>query len=263
MARTKRLTWAVLNTAALVVALVCNGLANALPLNGMGTGQLSDLYPNLFVPMGLTFSIWGLIYLWLLAFVAYGFAVVGAERERNPLSLIGPWFVVNCLANAGWIFAWHWLQVELSLLIMGVILTSLIAMYLRLGVGAQAAPGADRWLVHAPVSLYLGWITVATIANVTTVAVDLGVPPFGTVQAALTVGVLATAVLIAARMLQARRDVVFALVVAWALFGIYIKRSGATEDGSGLVATAALVGLVLVGLGVVGTLGVKLRSGTR
>jgi hypothetical protein len=246
-----RRKWAALNTVGLAVALVLNGLANALPLNGRGTGELSDLYPNLFVPAGLTFAVWGVIYLWLMAFVGYGFALIGDERGRNPLALIGPWFLVNCLANAAWIVAWHWLQVVLALALMGVILGSLIAMYLRLGVGAAPAPAKDRWLVHAPVSLYMGWITVATIANITALAVDLGAPAFGGLPAALTVAVMAAALLITARMLQARRDVVFALVVSWAFLGIYLKRSGAPEEGSGLVAGFAVAGLVALGLGVV------------
>lgn len=261
MDRTNHTLWAALNAAGLVTALVSNGLANALPLNGMDTGALSDLYPNLFVPMGLTFSIWGVIYLWLMAFVGYGFTQARSDRARNPLALIGPWFLVNTLANAAWIFAWHWMMVGLSLGIMGVILASLIAMYLRLGVGAQPTPAADRWLVHAPISIYMGWITVATIANVTTLAVDLGAPAFGAVPAVLTAGVLVTAVLIAARMLWARRDVLYAMVVLWALVGIYLKRSGAVEDGSGVVAGAALAGLAVLGVGTLATMGLRLKRG--
>lgn len=261
MTQQTRMLWAVLNTAGLTAALVCNGLANALPLNGMDTGELSELYPNLFVPIGLTFAIWGVIYLWLLALVAYGFTRIRDDRVRNPLILIGPWFLVNCLANAAWIFAWHWQLVGLSLAIMGVILASLVAMYLRLGIGKEPAPAGDRWLVHAPISVYMGWITVATIANVTTLAVDLGAPAFGTLPAVLTVGVMATAVLIAARMLWARRDVLYALVVVWAFLGIYLKRSGATEDGSGLVAGTALVGLAVLGAGVLGVLVFRRKDG--
>ncbi len=257
----RRLLWAVLNAAGLSVALVCNGLANALPLNGMDTGQLSDLYPNLFVPVGATFAIWGLIYLWLLAFVGYGFALIRQDRSDNPLAGIGPWFLVNMLANAAWIFAWHWQFVALSLVIMGVILASLLAMYLRLGVGRRPAPAADRWLVHAPVSIYLGWITVASIANVTTLAVQLGASPFGAAQGVATVAVMATALFIAARMLWARHDVLFALVVAWAFAGIRLERSGAAQEGSELVAAAALVGLVVVVAASLWTLVAQLRRG--
>ncbi|MFT5584881.1 MAG: hypothetical protein ACI9VR_002469 [Cognaticolwellia sp.] len=260
MTKQSRLIWALLNAAGLVLALVCNGLANALPFNGLGTGQLSDLYPNLFVPVGLTFSIWGVIYLWLMGLVGYSFALIRREQERNPLALIGPWFLVNCLANAAWIFAWHWQFVSVSLVVMGLILVSLVAMYLRLGVGKEPASAADRWLVHAPISVYMGWITVATIANVTTLAIDLGASPFGPIPALLTASVMSVAVLIAGRMLWAYRDVLYALVVAWAFLGIYLKRSTASEDGSQLVATAALIGLVVLGLGLLATVVRKLRS---
>jgi hypothetical protein len=244
-----RTLWAVLNATGLALALVCNALANAVPLNGMNTGQISALYPNLFVPAGLTFSIWGLIYSWLLAFVVGG---VVAARRNDPdrlLERIGPWFVVNMLANGAWIFAWHWRVVPLSLLLMLVILGSLLAMYLRLGTGVRPAGALETWVFRAPISLYLGWITVATVANATALVIDLGAPPFGTVPAIVTVLVILTVVGITGRMLADRRDLVFAAVVAWALLGIVLKRSAADDEGSLAVVVAAALGLGLVGLG--------------
>ena len=263
MPRNTQWMFAILNVVAFCTALFLNGLANALPLNGMTTGALSALYPNLFVPMGATFAIWGLIYTWLLGFVGYGLMLAWSSREETPLATIGPWFAVNMLANAAWIVAWHWTLVPVALALMGVILGTLIVMYLRLRVGVAPAPAADRWLVHAPVSIYLGWITVATIANITALAVELGAPSFGDGPAMLTVGVLATAVLIAGRMLWARRDVPFTLVVAWALLGIHLKRAGSAEAGSELVAGAALVGMVALGAGLVlaGLRAVRARRG--
>ena len=248
MSNRTRLMWAIANAAGLVVALCLNGLANALPLNGITTGALSDRYPNLFVPMGATFSIWALIYTGLLAFVVYGAVLVRSDRARTPLDVIGPWFVVNMLANAAWIVAWHWMQVPLSLGIMTIILGSLLAMYRRLGVGVSIVPAPDRWLVHAPISVYVGWISVATIANVTALAVDLGAPAFGTGPAVATVCMLAVAVALAARMLWAHRDALFALVVAWALLGIHLKRAASEAAGSPMVAGAALAGLGLLGV---------------
>lgn len=262
MPRSARWLWALLNGAAFAAALLANGLANALPINGMTTGELSALYPNLFVPMGATFSIWGLIYAWLLGFVGYGVVLARSPRARTPLADIGPWFLINMLGNGAWIVAWHFTLVPLSVVLMGVILGSLLASYQRLGVGRGDAPAADRWLVHAPISLYLGWITVATIANLTTLAVDLGVPAFGAGPAGITVVVLAVALLIALRMLWARRDRIFALVVAWAFLGIHIKRAASDDPGSALVAGAALVGLLAIGLGLVASAVPALRART-
>ena len=255
MTRSRRWMWPVINATSLFLALLLNGLANALPLNGMTTGALSELYPNLFVPMGATFSIWALIYSWLLLFVGYGFVVERAKRDRNPLETIGPWFAVNMVANAAWIVAWHWMAIPVSVGLMGIILASLIVMYLRLRVGISAVCPADRWLIHAPMSVYMGWITVAAIANITTQAVDLGAPAFGQGPAWLTTCMIGAAVLIAGRMLWTRRDGLFALVIMWALLGIHLKQSASEAAGSALVADAALgalgtlcVGMVLVGL---------------
>jgi hypothetical protein len=243
--------WAFVNAVGFAAALCLNGLANGLPLNGVTTGALSDLYPNLFVPMGATFAIWGLIYSWLLAFVGFGFVLARSDRDQTPLEAIGPWFGINMLANAAWIVAWHWMVVPVSLMLMGVILGSLVMMYLRLGIGVSPVRATDRWLVHAPVSIYMGWITVATIANITTQAVDLGVPAFGQVPALLTAGVVGAAVVIAGRMLWARRDVLFTMVVMWALLGIHLKRAASQAAGSELVADAALAGLGALGVGLV------------
>lgn len=255
MTRASHAALAGANAVALLAMLVLNGLANALPLNGLNTGEIADLYPNLFVPAGLTFSIWGLIYAWLLAFVVFG-AVRAGRRDRSSafLAAIGPWFVVNGVANALWIVAWHWLRPGLALLLMFVLLASLLAMYKRLGVGARPVPAAERWLVHAPVSVYLGWITVATIANVTALAVHIGAPQFGLVPAVLTVVVLLTAVCIALAALGNRRDVAFAAVSVWAFVGIWLKRSGAPEPGSAIVAWAALAGIVVLVLAIAAVL---------
>jgi len=250
-----RTHWAVLNALGLVWALVWNTLANALPLGGMGTGELSDLYPNLFVPAGITFSIWGLIYLGLIGFVVAGFLFARRSEAEDPLAAVGPWFGVNTVANGLWIVAWHYRVVPLSLVLMGVILASLIAMYLRLGIGRKRSRTAlETWAVRVPVSVYLGWITVATIANVTTLAIDLGAPPYGPVPAALTVAVLAVAVAITGRMLVKFGDVAFAAVVLWAFVGIALARSGTSDAGAGLVFATSLVGAALVAVGLVATL---------
>ena len=242
------------NAGTLVVALVCNGLANALPLNGRGTGELSALYPNLFVPAAATFSIWALIYTGLLLSVGYGLDSVRRGRDPSVLVAIGPWLSVNLLANAAWIFAWHWTQVGLSVLLMAVILGTLMVVHIRLGVGSRAVSRAERWLVHVPVSIYLGWISVASIANITAWAVDLGVPAFGSGPAALTAVVLAVAVGLGGAMLWRCGDWAYAAVVGWALAGIAVKRAGAAEPGSIFVAATAAAGLGLLVLGILGTL---------
>lgn len=192
--------------------LVVNGLANALPLNGLTTGAISDRYPIRFVPAGYVFSIWGLIYLALLAFTVT-LAVSRAEPQVAPLR---PWFVASCLANGAWIFAWHFLQLGLSVVLMLTLLTCLIVLYRRT---RQVA----RWTLAAPISLYLGWICVATVANVSAFLWSLGwdgAPLSGATWAAVMM-VAASAIVLA---LSVRfRDPIPPLVVVWALVGIIVK----------------------------------------
>lgn len=224
----KTKTLQILNLIGLLLVLLLNTLANVLPLNGYTTGQLSDRYPNFFVPAGFTFSIWGLIYLLLLVFITFQLRSWWKKEEVNLdfVHKIGPWFMVSCLANASWIVAWHYLQVTLSLLIMLIILGSLIIIYLRLGIGETTpASSGEKWAVRLPFSIYLGWITVATIANVTTILVANGWQggPFDPVTWAAIMVTVATVIGII--VLVKKADVAYVLVLIWAFYGVFAKHS--------------------------------------
>lgn len=215
----------VLNIIGFLGVVIVNGLANALPINNRTTGELSDQYPNLFVPAGLTFSIWGLIYILLAIFVGYGlYTALRRDNRGSFVSRIGILFFLSCIANIGWIFAWHYELVGLSLLLMLLLLGSLLAIYLRLGVGKKRATGRERYLVHLPFSVYLGWITIATIANVTALLVDINWDRFGLSEQFWAVAVIIVGIAISLAVLFTRRDIFFCLVVDWALLGILINR---------------------------------------
>ena len=215
----------IINVLSFAAMVTVNVLANILPINNRTTGALSDSYPNLFVPAGLTFAIWGVIYLLLLLFSVY--QLKGFVKRRNAsVDTIGIYFILSSAANIGWIFAWHYQKVLASLLLMLILLISLITIYIRLGIGRQKVTMLERWLIHLPVSVYLGWITVATIANVTALLVHAGWNGFGLSPVFWTVAVTAAALAITIAMLLTRRDAAYALVVVWALVGIVIKRSG-------------------------------------
>lgn len=239
-----------LNTVGLILVLTLNGLANALPINGVTTGGVSDRYGNLFTPAGLTFSIWGLIYLLLTAFVVYGW--VAARGDRDSFSgRVGPWFFVSCLANSGWILAWHYRLLPLSLVLMLVLLGSLLAVYLRLGVGRGEVSRGAWAFVHLPFSVYLGWITVATIANITILLVSVRWGAFGLSPQFWTVAVIGAAIVIALAMAFTRRDIYFCLVVDWALIGILLKRLGDATVPDQAVVAAAIAGIVMVSAAVI------------
>lgn len=239
------------NLVALAVTIGVNGLANALPLNGQTTGQISDKYPVYFVPAGYVFSIWGLIYLGLLAFGIY--QALPAQRENPRLRRVGPWFVLSCIANSVWIFMWHYELLPLSLLVIVALLGTLVMIYLRLNDparGARSVSLAERWLVQLPFSIYLGWATVATIANATTVLYAAGWTGAGLSGPIWTALLLVIATVIGALMSVRRGDVAFVLVLLWAFIGIGVKHA----DTPIVVYAAAATALVVAALGGVAVL---------
>jgi len=229
---------------AVIATLVMNGLVNALPLNGQTSGEVSDKFQVYFVPAGYVFSIWGLIYLGLILYAVY--QALPAQRDNPRLRATGYLFALSCLANISWLALWHYERFPLTLLVMGALLLLLIAIYLRLGIGKVTVSAAERWLVQLPFSIYLGWISVATIANVTVVLDYLNWGGWGLSPETWTVIMLLVGVGLAFGMAFSRGDVAYGLVIIWAYAGIALKHSGTP-----LVATAAwiAVGLVVIVVG--------------
>ncbi len=232
------------NILSFVATVIVNALANILPIGGKNTGELSDAIPNLFVPIGLTFSIWGVIYTLLALFSIYQAKDIYKKEKSDTLFIdrISIYFILSGLANIAWIFVWHYQLVPISLFFMLVILATLLIIFIRLDIGRTKVPLIEKLLVHVPFSVYLGWITVATIANVTAVLVVSGVDSFGIGAIIWTVLVIVVAVIITALMLYTRKDVAYSLVVIWALFGIFLKQI----TGELIVAITALISLFVV-----------------
>jgi hypothetical protein len=232
---------------AALAMIVVNILANALPINGQNTGEISDRFDIYFVPAGYVFSIWGLIYIGLIAYAIY--QALPAQRDDAQLDAIAGPFVLSSLANIVWIFLWHYNRFPATLLAMLVLLASLILIYLRLGTGRTRADTAETWAVRVPFSIYPGWITVATIANVTQVLYYLGWNGFGlSAETWLTI-MLAVAVVVAGLMAWTRRDVAYLLVLVWAFIGIALKHATVPPVTlSAWVATAAVALLVLAAI---------------
>ena len=233
-------TLVVANLVTLGLTLVLNGLANALPLNGQTTGEVSDRFPNLFAPAGYVFSIWGAIYLGLLAFAAYQLTAAG--RRSRAVQRVGGWFALSGIANSVWIVFWHYELFLASMAAMLVLLISLCAMASRLGAPRQAESAGDRWLVYLPFSIYLGWISVATIANAAVVLLDLGWDGAPLSPATWTLLLLAVATGLGVWFLGRRGDLAYAAVLVWAFVGIWARQGGISGPvGETAVAQGALV----------------------
>lgn len=230
------------NLAAFAVVILLNVLSNALPINGQTMPEISAKYPSLFTPAGFTFSIWGLIYLSLLIFVIY--QALPSQRDNARLARIGTYFKINCLANALWIVVWHYDLLVLSLLVMLVILATLILIYGSLIEQVECSGTLERVALHLPFSLYTGWITVATIANISVLQTHYGLDAVALNAEQWTYLKLALAGAIGAFVVLRFRDAVFVLVIAWAAYGISVMQS-ATPAVSGAATTLSLLALIL------------------
>lgn len=231
------------NLLALAFTILVNGLANGLPLGGQTTGEISDKYPSLFTPAAYVFSIWGLIYLLLITFAIW--QALPSQRHNSRIAAIRMPFATSCLANGAWIFAWHYDLLLLSLALMFLLLGSLLWIYRSLIASKHLAQPAERWLLQLPFSVYLGWITVATIANLSALQIYYGWDNAGLSALAWTYVKIGTATAIAIVVLVLKRDQAFALVAVWALVGIGVKH---TEPPllNGLAFGSALLCLVIV-----------------
>jgi translocator protein len=233
----------ILNFVSVLVTLTVNGMANALPLNGQNTGEISNRFPVLFTPAGYVFSIWGVIYLGLLAFGIY--QLLPSQKNNSRMEKLGYWFLMSNFFNSAWIFAWHYNQFPLSLVIMLGLLASLLVIYLRLQVGIRPVSTREKWLVNIPFSIYLGWISVATIANFSVVLYNAGWDGFG-FPAAWTMLVLAVGVALGTAMVFLRKEVAYPAVLVWAFAGIWQKQSTANPSVAMVAALAALILLAIL-----------------
>lgn len=208
---------------ATIAVIVFNSLVNIIRLNGRATGEISDAYPNFFVPAGYVFSIWGVIYIGLIAYTV--FQALPKQLDNARLQTVAPLYLLGSAANILWLALFHFLQFPLSMVMMLVLLATLIASYLALRAGETSAGAAERWLARAPISIYLGWITVATVANATQVLVAANWDGLGIAGETWAAIMIAVAAVVALLVFLTRRDAAYLLVLAWAFAGIGVKQA--------------------------------------
>jgi len=234
-----------INVLSVILALVVNILSNALPFNGQNTGEISDRFKVFFVPAGYVFAIWGVIYIGWIAFTV--FQALPAQRDNARLRKMGYIFALSNVFNAAWLFCWHYNLFGLSVLVMLGLLGLLVASYLTLQVGQARSSTAEKWCIDIPFGVYLGWISVATIANITDYLYSIGWDGWGIAPQGWAVILLAVASLLGVLMGLRRKDIGYLLVLAWSFAGIGVKQAGAP-----LVAYsawgAALLALIIAGL---------------
>jgi len=229
-----------------------NYLANALPLNGMTTGEVSDLYSNLFAPAGYTFAVWAVIYVLLAFHTIYqlGFFRSGERSDvRELVDKVAVYFIVSSIANTLWIVAWHYLKLGISVALMVVILVCLIAIN-RLTAKVDLTL-KEKFFIRLPFSIYFGWITVATIANVTAFLVKAEWSGFGLSDATWTVIILLVGTVLGVMTLLKIWSAPYGFTLVWAYIGIYSKHvspDGWNEQYPGIILTVSICILLLAAL---------------
>jgi benzodiazapine receptor len=232
------LRWA--NIAAFIVTLIINGLAGTTLIGGRTTADVSNQYTTLITPAGYVFAIWGIIYVLLGVFLVY--QALPSQKDKPFQAQISGLFILTCIFNIVWLFLWQNLLLPLSDVVIFAYLASLAAIYLRLTVGKSNRTLKEKLAVEVPFSVYFGWVTIASIANVTVTLASVGWDGFGVAAETWAIIVLALALLIDLAIIATRRDVAYSVVFIWALAGIAVNQSA----HSNIVLTAAVAIVVIV-----------------
>ena len=219
-----------------LLMVATNAAANILPINGKNTGQISDAYQNLFAPAGITFAIWGVIYL-LLAL--YTFYQIFFYKNSDKIVKTGVLFSISSIANTAWIFAWHYEIIPLTMILIVVVLVCLILINQDLH--------EESFIVRVPFSVYFGWATVATIANATVLLVSLGWNGFGVTEDKWAIAIIVVGMIIGTVTMLMNKDIAYGLVLIWAYLGIFIKHtseSGFNGEYTSVIGT--VVGCIVI-----------------
>ena len=247
MAVTGRTPIKVLVALTYLVMVTVNYLANALPLNGRSTGEVSTAYPNLFTPAGVTFSIWGVIYLLLGGHVLYQLGLFrdGPESPGQSalLNKVGALFAISSMANTAWVFAWHYDLIPLSAVLIVAILVCLALIVTTLA-GADLT-ARQRWFIGVPFSVYFGWTTVAVVANMTVLLVSRGWDGFGLAESTWAVIMVLVAMLIGTVTMLRNRDIAYGLVLIWAFAGILLRQTSTLNARYPMIIAAVVVSLLV------------------
>jgi hypothetical protein len=218
-------------------------------INGISAGEVSANYPTLFTPAGYTFSIWGLIYLLSLIFVVRLIWISFKQANDNKIVVISGLYIFSCLLNISWIYAWHNFRIIVSEFLMIALLVNLILLYQV--VSKRRYTSIWNYLsTYTPISVYLGWITIAMVANTSVMFSFLGWDGSPLKESYWAIAMIIVAAFINLVILIKKRDIFFALVYLWAAYGIIVARSIDYADASVLITRATLAAMVMVFLGI-------------
>ena len=243
----KNIIYLIINTLTLAFALVMNALSGTGFFDGRTVAEVSAMFENSFTPAGYAFAIWGLIYLLLIAFVAHQWIVWSKGQEERVLRQTGPWFALANLANGFWIVAWLNMHIGLSVVILFILLLSLIVLAVRLDLELWDAPLRIIVFVWWPVTVYLGWIIVAFVANVTAFLTSIGWQGGFLTEGSWAILMIGVGTIIYLLLINFRNMREAAFVGIWAFIGIAVRHWGSNPAIAWMAVAASFVLLVSAG----------------
>lgn len=246
----------------IITLIVMNYLSNVGAFGGKTNKEISDKYHTLITPAGYAFSIWGIIFLGLLAFAVY--QGLGTQRTNPRFRDIGWWVVLNAVCNAIWSPLFNNEQIGIALVVILVMLFSLVIIEQRLleqkhgpivsadpdnTLPESSASSTQTWLARIPFSIYFGWLTVATILNVTVYLKSTDFSLMGLSEQTWAVAMLIVGVAVGTVVFNRFRSVAYILVFAWAYIAIAVEQQSYSQIQitAGLGAAVAVV-LAITGL---------------
>lgn len=229
----KTKTLAILNSISLASLLVISYLTQQEWFSDLNVGEVSAKYETIFAPASITFAIWGLIYASLTAFCIFhvikAFNADETEQADTDIVAIGWLFIINTLATGAWLIVWVNEEIGLSVLLILVQLMTLILISISSHIANPERPLSTKIFTHFPLSIYLAWICVATIANISTYLVSINWNWFVISDSYWVIIMIGVTTLLSLFMIVVRRNIFFGLVILWALYGIVLKREQVDE----------------------------------
>lgn len=245
---------AIFNALSLIAHLVVVSLVSTKTINQKDVSEVSAQYESSFTPAGITFSIWGIIYITLGILCLYHTVIAYKHDRQHPantelLQMNGLFILVN-LASAAWLVAWTQERLLIALALILLQLFCLIVIHRRLGIYDPSKPSELKIATHFPLSIYLGWLSLATIANAASYLVAIGWDEdgFGLSTLQWTIIMIGLAALLSMIMIFARRNIYFALAMAWGLYGLIVKQEavGSENNSQVIICAWTAIGLIVL-----------------
>ncbi|MBK6264894.1 hypothetical protein JKA74_07585 [Marivirga sp. S37H4] len=238
-----RLLLLFLNTITLIAVIIVNGLAGSGQIGNKSVGEVSRAYDTLITPSAYAFSIWGLIYLMLTAFVIYQWVTYFRKNNQWIIDKTGLYFTIANLVNIGWLFLWLNEYIGLSVIVMFILLASLLTLVFRLDLEKKDEPVRIIFFVWWPLAIYIGWIIIASVTNVAVFLVSIGWEGFPLTSQIWTIFMVLVAMGIYLFMIFSRNLRESAVVGIWALIAIAVKQY---PVNTGIAVTAIVATVVLL-----------------